>query len=139
MSFSRPVFERVVNLSKEVAVFLQESSHKATEKFEDENFLLMLCYLADIFGLVSQLNLSLQGSNTNGIVYFQKVYFFINMLLTSKKRVLKGNMANFKLIQNSKYRATFDKIGNEILALPWGETKLRLLDRTTIFCGSVRR
>ena len=44
------VLDRVVNLSNEIAVFLRDTGHKAADKFENEEFLFMLCYLADIFG-----------------------------------------------------------------------------------------
>ena len=74
------VSDRVVNLSKEIAVFLLEAGHKAAEKFEDVNFLLMLCYLADIFGFLNEINLSLKRSNANQIVCFQKVHAFMNKL-----------------------------------------------------------
>ena len=37
--------DRVMNLSKEIAVLLREADHKAAEAFKDENFLLKLCYL----------------------------------------------------------------------------------------------
>ena len=42
--------------------------------------------------------MSLQGSNDNQTVCYQKVHAFMNKLPMRKKRVIKVNMANFKLL-----------------------------------------
>ena len=48
--------------------------------------------------VLNDLNLSLQGSNANRILCFQKVQAFMNKLPLWKKRIAKGNTANFKLL-----------------------------------------
>ena len=47
--FRDRVLDRAVNLSKEIDVLLRKAGKMAKEKFEDQNFLLMPCYLAGIF------------------------------------------------------------------------------------------
>ena len=110
MALSGPVLDRVVNLPKEIAVFLQEAGPKAAEKFEDESFLFMLCYLTTTFGLLNVLDFSLQGSNTDRIVCFKKVHALMNKLPMWKKQVLLEYMARFKLLD--------EKVNPALV--PWG-------------------
>ena len=72
------VLNRVVNLQRKF--FLPEAGHKAAEKLENKNFLLMPYDLANIFGLLNEFNLLLQGSNANRTVCFQKVHVFMHKL-----------------------------------------------------------
>ena len=52
---------RLYELRNEVEVFLQESESKVHAQFHSEEFMMMLAYLADVFGHFNEANLSLQG------------------------------------------------------------------------------
>ena len=50
-----------VNLNFEI--FLRQNKNKFHVQFHDEEFVVMLAYLADVFGHLNDMNLSLQGRN----------------------------------------------------------------------------
>ena len=45
----------------EVKIFLRENKNNLHVQFQNENFVVMLVYLADVFGRLNDMNLSLQG------------------------------------------------------------------------------
>ena len=67
------LFNRVMELSQEMAIFLQEGGHPKAINFKDEKFLLILFYLANIFGHLNALNVSFQGENVNLIFCCEKI------------------------------------------------------------------
>lgn len=53
---------RVFELRAEIQAFLEEECmYDASGKFSDEQFLMKLAYLSDVFGKLNELNLQLQG------------------------------------------------------------------------------
>ena len=48
-----------------IFIFLNEENHVLAITFEDEVFLTHLAYLCDIYAKLNQLNISLQGKDTN--------------------------------------------------------------------------
>ena len=52
---------RLYELRNEVEAFLQESESKVHAQFHSEEFMMMLAYVADVFGHFNKANLSLQG------------------------------------------------------------------------------
>ena len=52
-------------LKDEVLQFLLESNSDLVKYFQDKNWLCKFCYLSDIFEKRIDLNLSLQGENSN--------------------------------------------------------------------------
>ena len=56
------VLNRVFALRVELAVFLREHQHFHADCFENSEFILVLAYMADIFG---NLNQQMQGSGVN--------------------------------------------------------------------------
>ena len=52
---------RLYELRKEVKVFLQENEGNLLVQFCNEEFIMMLAFLADVFGHFNEINLSLQG------------------------------------------------------------------------------
>ena len=54
-------FHWLYELRNEVEAFLQESKSKVHAQFHSEEFMMMLMYLADVFGHFNEANLSLQG------------------------------------------------------------------------------
>ena len=55
---------RVFELREEIRIFLEEERmYEAASKFSDEQFLLKLAYLSDVFGKLNELNLQPQGKD----------------------------------------------------------------------------
>ena len=50
-------------LKNEVEIFLRENKNNLHAQFHNEGFVVMLAYLADIFGHLNDMNLSLQGGD----------------------------------------------------------------------------
>ena len=61
------LLRRVINLRREVQVFLNEKNHRHAIRFQDKELLkvwmLKVCYLNDIFTTLNVLNTSMQGRN----------------------------------------------------------------------------
>ena len=58
------VLSRDFVLREEIWIFLEEERmYEAASKFSDEQFLLKLAYLSDVFGKLNELNLQLQGKD----------------------------------------------------------------------------
>ncbi|XP_068201439.1 protein FAM200A-like [Palaemon carinicauda] len=66
---------RIAELADEVAIFLREYQSDFAENFEDEIFIPSF-YLADIYGHLNDLNLSMQGTFANNIDCTEKVEAF---------------------------------------------------------------
>ena len=56
---------RVFALRVELAVFLREHQHCHSNCFENSEFILVLAYMAGIFGALNHLNQQMQGSGVN--------------------------------------------------------------------------
>nr|XP_039248831.1 protein FAM200B-like [Styela clava] len=59
------LLRRLVDLRTEVQFFLNDKKHRHAIRFEDKEWMLKVCYLNDIFALLNDLNLSMQGRNQN--------------------------------------------------------------------------
>jgi hypothetical protein len=60
------VLKRVYDLHEELAVFLMEKGNmEFKDLFSQDEKLNQIAYLADMFGLLNQLNISLQGHNSS--------------------------------------------------------------------------
>ena len=80
------IVERVFELRKELLIFLQEHNPHLASFVADEIWLGKLAYLADIFNLLNQLNLSLQGRNANILLSQNKITAFTKKLNLWKSR-----------------------------------------------------
>ena len=64
------MLSRLYELKDEVEIFLQKQKQdKLYEAFREEDFQLSLAYLVDFFEAINNLNLKLQGRNTNIIAH----------------------------------------------------------------------
>ena len=54
-------FSRLYELKNEIGIFLQENKNSPHFQFHNKKFVVMLAYLANVFGLLNDMNLSLQG------------------------------------------------------------------------------
>jgi len=76
---------------------LEKNSYLADE-FIDEKWVLKLAYLCDIFNLLNELNLSLQGKMTTLFKLVDKVAAFNDKLKLWKQRLKKGVFDRFETL-----------------------------------------
>ena len=60
--FHAKVIQRVLELKKEIAIFLDENHNEDANMFRDNNFIVKLTCLVETFGKLSVFNKSMQGS-----------------------------------------------------------------------------
>ena len=75
--------------------FLDEKKLELLSKFEDEHFHLLLPFLVDIFDILNQLNLKLQGKDSNILSHSDFIRAFIGKLDLYKQRISQGNVVMF--------------------------------------------
>ena len=102
------ILTRIAELHVEIALFLKEHKNMYAENFEDEMFILSLSYLADIFSILNDLNLSMQGAGPNGLICAEKAEAFKMKLSLWRGRVQKGNIGNFPTLD--------EKLGDNTLS-----------------------
>jgi hypothetical protein len=95
------VTARVFCLREELDVFVQQQ-RKASyhEWLSDDKWVLQLAYLVDIFDQLNQLNLKMQGRNTDIIKFLDQLKAFQAKLLNWKRKVTNGNMAMFEKLDH---------------------------------------
>uniref|UniRef100_A0A3P9IY56 DUF4371 domain-containing protein n=1 Tax=Oryzias latipes TaxID=8090 RepID=A0A3P9IY56_ORYLA len=71
------VLSRLFELRAEVHTFLTEHGSPHATMFENTDWLAKLCYLADIFRKLNELNMSLQGKDTSILNLYDKVGGFL--------------------------------------------------------------
>lgn len=89
------VLNRLLTLKAEVAIFLREINSDYAQYFENEIWICKLAYLCDIFDKHNELNLQLQGFNSNIFRTRDKVNAFKKKILFWKRNVLCGNFTSF--------------------------------------------
>uniref|UniRef100_A0A8C3AQM9 Uncharacterized protein n=1 Tax=Cyclopterus lumpus TaxID=8103 RepID=A0A8C3AQM9_CYCLU len=72
----RRILNRLLELGSEVHAFLIDRSPHAT-LFQNTDWLAKLCYLADVFSKLKELNVSLQGKDTSILNLYDKVGGFL--------------------------------------------------------------
>ena len=80
---------RVFELREPLQRFLLEKNSDLANKFSDEKWVLKFAYLCDIFNLLNELNLSLQGKMTTVFKLADKVAAFKDKLKSWEQRVNK--------------------------------------------------
>jgi hypothetical protein len=86
---------RLVCLMDEVKLFLSEHNPEMGKKLEDSKWILKLAYLSDIFSRLNELNLSLQGRNSNIFTLQARIRGFLSKIDIWLARVEKGNVEMF--------------------------------------------
>ncbi|KAL4148808.1 hypothetical protein QTP88_002960 [Uroleucon formosanum] len=93
------VLTRLVELREEVPLFLKEKTDLAKSLY-NEDFILKLTYLADIFSKLNELNLYLQGTQGADIfAVHEKIRGFMKKLTLWKKNIEKQNYDCFETFQ----------------------------------------
>jgi hypothetical protein len=93
------MFERLYELKSEVEIMLlQLEKDNLRENFTDENFTFYFAYLVDIFETINNLNLKLQGRNTNIITAKDSINSFLENIQLWKRRLNKEtpNFSSFR-------------------------------------------
>lgn len=86
------VLKRVFELRNEIFLYLLDEKHPGSEKFTDQNFVLTLAYLCDIFDKLNALNLSLQGNETSVLELHDKIQAFRKKLLLWRNKMAEINL-----------------------------------------------
>ena len=87
--------KRLLTLKDEVLIFLTEQNSNLADYFHDNLWLLKLCYLADIFDKIDDMNLSMQGVCVNMFMLKNKLEAFVKKILIWKNRVESGSLEMF--------------------------------------------
>nr|XP_019573910.1 PREDICTED: protein FAM200A [Rhinolophus sinicus]XP_019573911.1 PREDICTED: protein FAM200A [Rhinolophus sinicus] len=88
------VLSRVYELRHEIYTFLIEKQSYLATMFEDDILVTKLAYLSDIFGILNELNLKLQGKNNDIFQYVDHILRFQKTLLLWQTR-LKSNCPSY--------------------------------------------
>ena len=97
------VLARVFELRESIEMFLRERNSDFLQYFEDQNFVISQAYLADIFGILNSLNISLQGRGVTILEAEEKIKSFQEKLALWGRRVISGSFANFPLLDEITY------------------------------------
>ena len=89
------VVTRVFKLCKKIEMFLRQRGSSLVVHFENEDFILSLAYLSDIFTHLNDLNISIRGKGTNMITGRKKISAFTSKHSIWKNRINCENYANF--------------------------------------------
>ena len=90
--------QRVFELRHELLTFFKEKNHQFKDDFENDNFILRMAYLSDIFQTLNVINLSFQGSNSNIAVFILKLEAFTRKLDVWTKNVESKQFGMFELL-----------------------------------------
>ena len=89
------VLQRLIELHVQVQCFLTEKNHELAHKFSDVSWMLKVAYLADIFGELNCLNISMQGRNQTLISISEKLKAFKKKLTMWRAKVQANRNASF--------------------------------------------
>ncbi|XP_032249925.1 protein FAM200A [Phoca vitulina] len=87
------VLNRVYELRNEIYIFLIEKQSHLANVFEDDIWVTKLAYLSDVFGILNELNLKVQGKN-DVFQYLEHILGFQRTLLLWQAR-LKSNCPSY--------------------------------------------
>ena len=93
------VLKRLFELRKEVSTFLKYKNLEYSNRFDNEEFLLGLAYLADIFSHLNEINLSIQGYGVTVMEASEKIKGFHDKLSLWKRRLETENYSNFSMLE----------------------------------------
>ena len=94
------VIQRVLELNEEIAIFLNENYNEGTNMFSDNNFIVKLTYLVEIFGKLSAFNKSMQGPQMHLLLHKDKLKAFVKKLDLWKSNLQKNKIDMFPLLNS---------------------------------------
>lgn len=93
------VLKRLQELKHEVSTFLKAKKSPLSEVFDNKKFSYGMAYLADIFGLINNVNRAIQGPGVTIMDAAEKVNAFLAKLPLWKSRLEAENYANFPMLE----------------------------------------
>ena len=116
------VLSRVYELRNEIHIFLTEKKSHLATIFEDDIWVMKLAYLTDIFGILNELSLKLQGKNNDVFQQMEQIQGFRKTLLLWQVR-LKSNHPSYYMFPRFLQHIEENVINENILE----EIKLEIL------------
>ena len=95
------ILNRLFKLRTEVGMFCKEHNSPYSELFENVGWLAKLCYLAEIFNKLDELNVGLQGKEANILTLRDKISGFLKKLISGRKRTKKQTLHAFPNCRSS--------------------------------------
>lgn len=97
------VLSRVHELREEMLTFFTcENKFEFCDLLADDEWCVKLGYLADIFGYLNKMNISMQGRNENILSSTDKVMALLEKIQLWNSKIKEGNLNMFPSISNSK-------------------------------------
>ncbi|KAI6648614.1 Protein ZBED8 isoform X1 [Oopsacas minuta] len=93
------ILKRLMALRTEVMFFLKEKECPLLEYFNSVEFIHGLAYLADIFGNMNEVNLSIQGPEVYIMDAAERLQALLGKLGLWRRRLEVGNYANFSMLE----------------------------------------
>lgn len=92
------VTRRLITLRSEVKQFLDTKKSSLAPHWDDAQFVQQVAYMADILEKLNELNISLQGRNTNILTLTDKINGFQGKLALWKRKALTDNYDTFQTL-----------------------------------------
>ena len=93
------ILNRLFKLRTEVGMFCKKHNSPYTELFENVGWLAKLCYLAEIFDKLDELNVGLQGKGANILTLHVKISGLLKKIDLWKKTCQKADFTCFSQLQ----------------------------------------
>ncbi|XP_033069682.1 protein FAM200B isoform X1 [Trachypithecus francoisi] len=116
------ILSRVYELRNEIHFFLTEKKSHLANIFEDDTWVTKLAYLTDIFSILNELSLKLQGKNSDVFQHLERIQGFQKTLLLWQVR-LKSNRPSYYMFPRFLQHIEENIINENILK----EIKLEIL------------
>uniref|UniRef100_H0WV22 Family with sequence similarity 200 member B n=1 Tax=Otolemur garnettii TaxID=30611 RepID=H0WV22_OTOGA len=120
------ILSRVYELRNEIHVILIEKKSHLANIFEDDIWVTKLAYLTDIFGILNELSLKLQGKNSDIFQHVERIQGFQKTLLLWQAR-LKSNRPSYYMFPRFLQHIEENIINENVLK----EIKLEILVHLT--------
>ncbi|XP_053073531.1 protein FAM200B isoform X2 [Acinonyx jubatus] len=120
------ILSRVYELRNEIHLFLTEKKSHSASILEDDMWVMKLAYLTDIFGILHELSLKLQGENSNIFQQVERIQGFPKTLLLWQAR-LKSRRPSYDMFPRFLQRIEENVISENLLK----EIKLEILVHLT--------
>ncbi|XP_046511643.1 protein FAM200B [Equus quagga] len=116
------ILSRVYELRNEIHIFLIEKKSHLASIFEDDIWVTKLAYLTDVFGILNELSLKLQGKSSDIFEHVERIQGFRKTLLLWEAR-LKSNHPSYYMFPRFLQHIEENIINENILK----EIKLEIL------------
>ncbi|XP_037683700.1 zinc finger MYM-type protein 6 isoform X2 [Choloepus didactylus] len=103
------ILTRLFELRHEIEIFLNQKHSDLAKYFHDEEWVAKLAYLSDIFSLINELNLSLQGTMTTFFNLYNKIDIFKKKLKIWLKRIQENDYDMFPSFSEFSNSSDFNK------------------------------